>query len=313
MTKAPAPAANACPVCAASRFVAAFAAIHHRFERCRSCGFVRMADPLSSQGLAAFYADDRMSGEQAWQEHGPNLQRFDAILQRVERHVRPGRFLDVGCSIGTSLLAAQKRGWQAVGLELSKPAAEYGRQSFGVDIRTAMLDEVGFADGSFAAVLMHHTLEHVERPDVVLAEVYRVLAPGGVMYQSLPNHGSLKGRLLGPHFGYGVTHEHLSHFSVRTLVRLVRRLGFEVLATHTLSYREDPRLLWDLACRLHRQRWLEKKCGLAKGQPMDQQTWVAFLAKSRWAYWFSNKAWPARLCRWFGLGEDLHLLARKPG
>lgn len=305
-------ATNPCPVCTAASFAAAFTAVGHRFERCAGCGFVRMADPLSSRGLSDFYRDDRMSGEAAWQEHDANLVRFDGILRRIERYVPVGRFLDVGCSIGTSLQAAARRGWQAIGLELSQPAADYGRRTFGVDIRATTLAAAGFADGQFDAVLMHHTLEHVEAPDLLVEQIARVLAPGGVMYQSLPNHGSLKGRLLGPHFGYGVTVEHLSHFDKRSLRRLVQRQGLRVRHCSTRSYRQDPRLLWDLACRLGRQRWLQQKCGLPPGKAMDQQAWVAFLARNRWAYWLSNKAWPARLCGWLGLGEDLHLVAQKP-
>lgn len=128
-------AAMSCPVCTATRFSPTFAAVGHRFERCAGCGFVRMADPLSSQGIADFYAADRLSGEAAWQEHEINLQRFDGILQQIERHVRPGRLLDVGCSIGTSLLAAQRRGWQAIGLELSQPGSTVGTSSASTSAR----------------------------------------------------------------------------------------------------------------------------------------------------------------------------------
>jgi len=306
-----APAVAACPVCTAARFRPAFAAVGHRFERCRACGFVRMADAPASSSLADFYAADRCAGADAEQDHATNLARFDGILLQIERHVRPGRLLDVGCSIGTSLLAARQRGWQAVGLELSQPAAAHGRAQWQLDIRTQTLAEAGFAPASFDAVLMHHTLEHLQAPDCVLLQVHGLLAPGGVMYLSLPNHGSLKSRLLGRHFGYGVTVEHLSHFTARTLRRLVQRIGFTVRAQQTRSYRQDPRLLWDFACRLGQQRWLERKIGLLPGQQIDIPTYVAFLARTRWALWLCNKVWPARLCQWLGLGEDLHLLARR--
>jgi SAM-dependent methyltransferase len=179
-------------------------------------------------------------------------------------------------------------------------------------VRECTLGDAGLAPGSVDAVLMHHTLEHVERPDEVLRQVFEVLAPGGVMYQSLPNHGSLKARLLGPHFGYGVTDEHLSHFSLRTLRRLVRRVGFRVQSTSTWSYRQDPRLLWDFCCRIGRREWLQRKCGVPLDRPMDVASYIRFLHEHRWAFFVCNRLWPARLCRWLGLGEDLHLVATKP-
>jgi SAM-dependent methyltransferase len=301
-----------CPVCENERFVPASAAVGHRFERCHACGFVRMQDAPTAAGLADFYAQDTASCTSAQQDHAANLQRFDGILRTIERHGARGRLLDVGCSIGTSLVVARQRGWHAVGLELSRPAAQFARTAHGVDVRTATLETADFAPGSFDAVLMHHTLEHVAAPDRVLQQVFAVLAPDGVMYQSLPNHGSLKARLLGPHFGYGITEEHLSHFSVRTLRRLVQRIGFRVLATSTWSYRQDPRLLWDFASRVGLRAWLARECGVRAGEPMDAATYVAFLARTRWAYAVCNHVWPARLCRWLRLGEDLHLVARRP-
>jgi 2-polyprenyl-3-methyl-5-hydroxy-6-metoxy-1,4-benzoquinol methylase len=71
-----------------------------------------------------------------------------------------------------------------VGLELSRPAAEYGRATYGVDVRTATLADAAFAPESFDAVLMHHTLEHVPAPDNLLARIRAVLRPGGVTYQA---------------------------------------------------------------------------------------------------------------------------------
>jgi len=85
-----------------------------------------MADPLDPQSVDRQYEEDRAHGEQAYQEHEINLERFDVILGRIEAIVSPGRFLDVGCSLGTSLVAARKRGWEVKGIELSRPVASGG-------------------------------------------------------------------------------------------------------------------------------------------------------------------------------------------
>lgn len=301
-----------CPVCTGTTFAPAYSAVGHTFERCRACGLVRMADAPAATGLADFYAADRASAATAEQDHAANLARFATILAAIERFRRPGRFLDVGCSIGTSLLVAQQRGWQAMGLEPAAAAVAHARQQFGVDVRQGTLATAGLAKGSVDAVLMHHTLEHVPAPDRVLAEVFEVLAPGGVMYQSLPNHGSWKSRLLREHFGYGITDEHLWHFSTRTLRRLVERTGFRVQSVSTWSYRQDPRLLWDLCSRFGKRAWLERKASVPAGQSMDVPTYIAFLGRARWAHFVCNRLWPQRLCRWLGGGEDLHLIAQKP-
>jgi 2-polyprenyl-3-methyl-5-hydroxy-6-metoxy-1,4-benzoquinol methylase len=171
----------------------------HQFETCCACGFVRMADPPPDAVVMAEYEVDRSHGETIWEHHDQFLGIFDAILARIERHLggAKGRLLDVGCSYGNALLAARARGWEVAGIELSRPAVEYGVQSYGLDIRMAELQRAGFEPASFDAILMHHVLEHVLEPDVLVQQVRALLRPGGVHYQALPNWRCLKRFLLG--------------------------------------------------------------------------------------------------------------------
>lgn len=270
-----------------------------------------MADPPDAAGVDAQYEEDRAHGEQAWQEHETNLARFDQILRRIEKCVRPGRFLDVGCSIGTSLVAARERGWEVQGIELSRPVADWGRENFELDIRSTHLAEAGFEEGSFDAILMNHVLEHVADPAGVVETCHGLLRSGGVLYQSLPNHGSLKGRLFGSSWTYGVVPQHLSHFDKRSLRRMLRRLGFRVRATWTHSEAKDPHLIVSLMRRIGRMDKLAAWCGMPGQLDLDETAYVRFITDRRWAHFVSQRVWPARFCRWTGLGEDLHMMASK--
>ena len=53
------------------------------------------------------------------------------------------------------------------------------------------LDALPVEDGSFDAVLCTQVLEHVARPELVLAELFRVLAPGGSLWLTAPMVGEL--------------------------------------------------------------------------------------------------------------------------
>lgn len=307
--------AEPCPVCEGATFVEVFREIGHRFERCVGCKFTRMADGSSEESLGAYYAEARASGEAAWQEHADNLVKFGRLLERIERHVVPGRFLDVGCSIGTSLVAARDRGWDAIGIELSQPVADFGRTKWGVDIREALLDDLvddpSFASASFDAIFMHHTLEHVKRPADLLEQCFALLRPGGVMFQGLPNHGSLKALLFGGRWSYGVTSEHVSHFTKAQVVRLVRRIGLEVLAVETPDAKQDPRLLHDIMHRIGRRERLARATGASDGV-FDAEKYIRYITDRRWPNFVSNRLWPARLTRFIGRGQEVYVLARKP-
>ena len=44
----------------------------------------------------------------------------------------------------------------------------------------------GFPENSFDTIIMNDAMEHVDRPDLVLAEVRRILKPGGRLYVNFP-------------------------------------------------------------------------------------------------------------------------------
>ncbi|MCA8969456.1 MAG: class I SAM-dependent methyltransferase [Planctomycetes bacterium] len=304
-----------CPVCTGSTFENVFEVLGNRFERCRECRFVRMADGMPESSLEDYYAEARASGEAAWQEHEDNLVKFGRMIERIEAHVVPGRFLDVGCSIGTSLVAARDRGWQAIGIELSKPVAEFGRDKWGLDIRDETLEDLAtdpaFGSASFDAIFMHHTLEHVPWPDRILERSFELLRDGGVLFQALPNHGSLKGLAFGKHWSYGVTFEHVSHFTKKTVVRLIERIGFTVREVTTPDCRQDPRLVHDLMQRMGQGKRLGRWIGSPDGQ-FDLERYVRFITDRKLPNLLSNKLWPARLATALGRGQEVYVLAIKP-
>jgi ubiquinone/menaquinone biosynthesis C-methylase UbiE len=104
---------------------------------------------------------------------------------------RGGRLLDVGCGNGAQTLRMLDRFEAVVGLDVVPAHLETLQHSLppGANCSTALYDggAMPFADASFAAALSIETLEHVADEARTLAEIYRVLAPGGVLVLSVPN------------------------------------------------------------------------------------------------------------------------------
>ena len=83
-----------------------------------------------------------------------------------------------------------------------------------------------FDDASFDVVVAAELLEHLRRPDHLVAEIARVLRPGGTIAGSVPNAYRLKNRLRalrGRPIEQDETHEHL--FRAGDVLRLLN--GFE--------------------------------------------------------------------------------------
>lgn len=88
------------------------------------------------------------------------------------------RVLDVGTGTGTAAVAALARGARvsAVDADAGMVAAAQAR---GVDARTGELPGLPYRDGEFDAVVGNFVLNHVGRPRAALAELHRLLRPGG--------------------------------------------------------------------------------------------------------------------------------------
>ena len=94
------------------------------------------------------------------------------------------RVLDVGCGGGYTCEFLARRGACLSGLDRSGPCIEAARShaaasGLDIDYRVGMAEQLPFAAGSFDVVICVDVLEHVDRPDAVIAEIARVLAPGG--------------------------------------------------------------------------------------------------------------------------------------
>lgn len=103
------------------------------------------------------------------------LDEEQTLLSKVAE-VRPTRVLDIGCGDGRipSLYGAP----EVICVDSSEAAVEAAAER-GLDARLADAQELPFPDGSFDVVTCNHTLYHVPDRDRALAEIDRVLRPGG--------------------------------------------------------------------------------------------------------------------------------------
>ena len=94
---------------------------------------------------------------------------------------KPGeRVLDIAAGTGTSSVALAKRGAEVIALDFSAGMVEEGRKRH-PDLTFVQGDamKLPFADGEFDAVTISFGLRNVQQPKVAIAEMRRVLKPGG--------------------------------------------------------------------------------------------------------------------------------------
>lgn len=103
----------------------------------------------------------------------------------------PGRVLDVG--VGTALipieLCARATGVEVVGIDLAEHMLAVARRnverrgmSGRIELERVDAKAMPYADGAFAAVVSNSIVHHIPEPRAVMKEMWRVLAPGGLLF-----------------------------------------------------------------------------------------------------------------------------------
>jgi SAM-dependent methyltransferase len=164
---------------------------------------VHTTDPRSAAGLnereLAGYYDERYSGDYMAEQPPLEVRRVEALLGEVRRPV--SSVLDYGCGRG-GWIPVLERAFPGValrGVDISATAIERAQAEFPAhDFMRFDGGRVPLPDASVEVVFTYHVLEHVLDLEGAVAEIARLLAPGGQVCAIFPcgNAGSLEERVV---------------------------------------------------------------------------------------------------------------------
>jgi len=199
--------------------------------RCRGCGHMQL-DPMPGEALLARAYAEAASDAYIEEEAGERATAA-AALRRIEAHLaRPGAILDLGCWVGFLLAEARERGWRALGVEPSEFASTYARERLGLDVITGDTQTAALPEAAFDAVALGDVIEHLTNPGEALERIHSLLAPGGVVWLTLPDAGSLVARLMGRRW-WSVIPTHVQYFTRASIATALQRHGFALLELGT--------------------------------------------------------------------------------
>ncbi len=190
-----------------------------------------------------------------------SIQNRDSLYLWILKLAAPRqgqRLLDVSCGTGRLVDFAARSGVVAVGLDFAEAALVAGKRArHRGSLVAGDAEALPFASASFDRVINVGSLEHYDRPERGVAEMARVLAPGGRAIVLLPNT-----------FGYQHVLYAWRHGTVFDDGQPLQRYGTpvawrELLEAHGLKVRQIwkyqrlwPRTLADLFWYLRQPRLL---------------------------------------------------------
>lgn len=217
--------------------------------------------------------------------------RLAVVRTFLRKYVPPGVGLD--CSCGTGLTLKSLPRWVQMGADLHGSALKHSRARGLPRLFQGDLRKLPLADNSLDVVTSLDTLEHIEEDEQALAEIFRVLKPGGYGLFTVPAHPWM----------FGAHDRALHHVRRYTRGELRQKVG--AAGFHIRKYRYINTALFPLvaAVRLVSRGGDEAKSDTEKvpAAPINFGLYAAFASEKLFLPWIPSL-----------LGVSLLCLARKP-
>lgn len=146
-----------------------------------------------------------------------------------------GRILDVGAHTG-GFLASLAQGWEKVALD---PMANGGVGGGAITVVREFIENTTLPSATFDCVTAFDVLEHVRSPNAAMAQVARILKPGGLFIAETGDNQSIGARLLGPGWYYTNYLEHFQALATRSVRWLFDTCGLELVLCRKTRH-QDP-------------------------------------------------------------------------
>jgi len=203
---------------------------------------------LDSKSVVSLYDEDYFGGKgfdksidygKEFENNAGSINLVDWDLSTVEEiaakerdEKRKFKFLDAGAGMGLALFKADKKGFDAAGLEVSKYACLFV-ESKNLRVINSTLEEVDFGKEKFDIVFMREVIEHLESPKAALKKIFGLMNEGGVLFITTGNYNCPERKIKGKDWQYFMPEGHLNIFSPQTMKKFLEETGFrKILVTN---------------------------------------------------------------------------------
>lgn len=142
--------------------------------RCLHCGIVYAKRRLNEHGLPKYWGDYLSRVHVQDQDVVEKRNRMYQIdYDFSHQYIQSGKVLDVGCGNGSFMAIYEQHGYDVVGVEYGKEAAETAAKNH--QVRYGVFDEMDFGDKTFDMVVFRGVLQYVPKPKRYLKKAVSLL------------------------------------------------------------------------------------------------------------------------------------------
>ncbi|MFQ5769977.1 MAG: class I SAM-dependent methyltransferase [bacterium] len=216
----------------------------YRIVTCSHCGFVYLNPRPKLESVAEFYQSDNY---QPFLSTQTTFNLWDKLYywtrtysvrhkrRKIEQLKSRGKILDIGCGTGEFLHEMQINGWQVVGIEKERQAAEFAQRAYGLKVFTKELSKINYLKKSFDVITLWHVLEHLHDPVNILKIVKELLKDDGMILIAVPNIASFDAWFYRNNWVALDAPRHLYHFMPATVKKISQAAGLEIFKSQQMT------------------------------------------------------------------------------
>lgn len=214
-----------CMVCDGGKLNPLFTSKGYPIVRCEQCGFCQVAQIPDASELNQLYTDLHAKHVN-FRDVRAAQRENQSRLALVKRYMQEGaNLLDAGCATG-DFIAEAKSHFSMHGVDISEGAVATARVRFpdlSDRLNSLRLEDLNAQGHQFDGVCLWDVIEHVPDPVSVIRKLMSMLSPGGYLFLSTPDMGSLSARIMRRHWAFMIPPLHLGYFNRRSFTHLFEK------------------------------------------------------------------------------------------
>lgn len=228
-----------CPVCNSNKNEFLFSRFGLDIYHCFECTHKYMSPRIKFPVLENLYKDDKTASDIYTEKMQIEIDeiKYNYGLEIIENlSLSHNKIMDIGCGAGVFLKEAYKRGWKdCVGVDINERYSDIYKKDKGVQFINRTFEGLSSSDlgEGYDCISLWSVLEHLYDLSSILKTIEKLLNKNGLLFILVPNAQSLATNLMremSPTFNW----KHVSHFSPKSLVKLMSLNGFSCIFHETV-------------------------------------------------------------------------------
>jgi SAM-dependent methyltransferase len=223
-------------------------------QRCINCGFATYIEPIDAAEIPELYSIKYFKGSEYldYEKDKLSIQRnFSDRLKKIRRIAGPAAItnaFEIGCAYGFfgEILKMTFPHVKYRGIDISKDAVAYGKKELNLELSAGDYLDLA-ATEPYTDVFMWDVIEHLKYPEKYIEKASREMVPGGRLYITTGDFGSLLSRFQKKKWRLIHPPTHIHYFAKKNIAVFLRQYGFKTrYILYPRTYRTIRQIFYSL-------------------------------------------------------------------